>query len=203
MPLSRSTRCVCLVALGVAGCMPALVDERPGIIRHETPDQIRAKFHGPSVSIRALSGRNGIEPAVSVNDTAYVLIGTITRNGLLQIIYPARPSDTVRIAKDRRFNGPGVWGGYGTGGYFFAIASATPLRVDRISEDGHWSKFDVMYENTRWDPSHAITDLATAVATDIGQISIAHAVFGYSDNRRRMNDLRDQMDDRRRRWPPR
>jgi len=199
--------CWGVLAIGLVGCVPAMVDQHPGIIRHETPDQIRAKFHGPDVFIRAKETSTGVEPWVTVGDTAYVLVGVITGSGLLEILYPARPSDTARVAKDRRLiaSGPRYWPGYRFGNLnFFVIASSTPLRVDKISEGDAWSKFDVMYDNVRWDPRHAITDLAAAIATDIGQISIGHAGFGYSDNRRRADDLREQMDwSRGRRWPPR
>jgi hypothetical protein len=182
-----------LLAGGVtlAGC--AVADLRPGIVRHETPKQIWQKFHGPGVRIRALvSTSSMIQPEVSLADSAYLVIGDIGDDGTMRIIYPARPGEENLVPKGRAFRGPrflpriempfratALAMGRTTPGYAFVIASSLPLDLTKLAEGEHWSIFDVYYDNHMSDPRPAITDLAAAIASDVGQVSISYAPYAY------------------------
>jgi hypothetical protein len=185
-----------VVALALAGC--ATADLRPGIVRHETPKQIWNKFHGPPVRIRAsvVSTDNArmIEPSVSLGDSAYLVIGDIGDDGTMRIIYPVRPGEPNLVKKGRSFEGPRfqpriIMPFYRTSfavsrtapGVAFAIASSSPLDLTKLAEGegDRWSVFDVYYENHMEDPRPAITDLAAAIATNIGDISISYAPYAW------------------------
>lgn len=192
----RSRRAMLYVATGgaaLAGC--ASMDLRPGIVRHETPKQIREKFHGPDVSIRAMvhTTRNSrlIQPTVSLADSAYLVVGDIGDDGTLRIIYPAYPGEPNLVAKSNRFSPPafrprvilpyrnfGVASASTAPGHVFVIASAQPLRLEKLAEEGRWSLFDVYYDDHMTDPRNAITDLAAAISTSVGDISIAYYAYG-------------------------
>src|SRR4051812_17172686 len=182
-------------ALALAGC--ATADIRPGIVRHETPKQIWQKFHGPDVFIRAIprttSTDRTIAPVVSLGDSAYLVIGDIGDDGTLRILYPASPSDSSVPRKRGSFEGPRyhprlVLPFYRASmnsvsrtapGYAFVIASSLPLDLSKLAEGDHWSIFDVYYDNHMVDPRPAITDLAAAISSDVGQISISYAAYPW------------------------
>src|SRR5690348_12186108 len=181
-------------ATALAGC--ATADLRPGIVRHETPKQIWQKFHGPDVRIRAIVvGTNNsrmIEPVVSLSDSAYLVIGDIDDAGTMRIIYPAQPGEPNLIKKDRSFEGPRfqprvVMPFMPTAfsvsrtapGYTFAIASSLPLDLTKLADGEKWSVFDVYYDNHMNDPRPAITDLAAAISSDVGQVSISYAAYAW------------------------
>lgn len=181
-------------ALAVAGC--ATADLRPGIVRHETPKQIWSKFHGPDVMIRATvvatNNYRVIQPTVSLGDSAWIVVGDIGDDGTLRIVYPARPSDPHLVHNRGKFDAPRFQPrvvlpfrptAFSTArtapGITFVIASALPLQLDKLAEGERWSVFDVYYDNHENDPRPAITDLAAAIATDVGQVSIAYAPYAW------------------------
>jgi hypothetical protein len=181
-------------AVALAGC--ATADLRPGIVRHETPKQIWQKFHGPDVRIRAsvymTRSSRMIEPVVSLSDSAYLVIGDIGDDGTLRIVYPTRPGEPNLIPKGRSFQGPrfeprvvlpfmptAFSVSRTAPGYAFVIASSVPLDLTKLADGERWSVFDVYYENHMMDPRPAITDLAAAIATDIGQVSISFAPYSW------------------------
>lgn len=181
-------------ALALAGC--ATADLRPGIVRHETPKQIRARFHGPDVMIRAtaVSSNNSrvIQPTISLGDSAWIVVGDIGDDGTLRIVYPARPSDPHLVHNRGKFDAPrfqprvvlpfmptAFSAARTAPGITFVIASALPLQLDKLAEGERWSIFDVYYDNHENDPRPAITDLAAAIATDVGQVSIAYAPYTW------------------------
>jgi hypothetical protein len=181
-------------ALALAGC--ATADLRPGVVRHETPKQIWQKFHGPDVRIRAnvINAQNTrlIEPIVTVADSAYLVIGDIGDDGTLRIVYPERPGEPNFIRRGRAFEGPRfqprvilpfVQSAFSSArtapGYTFVIASSLPLDLSKLAEGERWSVFDVYYENHMVDPRPAITDLAAAISTNVGEISISYAPYTW------------------------
>jgi hypothetical protein len=186
----------------LAGC--AVADLRPGIVRHETPKQIWQKFHGPGVRIRAVMTTSSmIQPEVSLSDSAYLVIGDIGDDGTMRIIYPAHPGDENLVPKGRSFQGPrfqprvefpfrptAVSMGRSMPGYTFAIASSLPLDLGKLAEGERWSIFDVYYDNHMSDPRPAITDLAAAIASDVGQVSISYAAYAYGFISTRGRDTR-------------
>lgn len=184
-------------AVALAGC--ATADLRPGGVRHETPKQIREKFHGPDVSVRAFfvyqQNTRVIEPVVSLADSAFLIVGDIGSDGTLRIIYPTRPGEPNLVQKTDRFRVPGFSPRlilplitssrasnrspvYLAPGNVFVIASSKPLSLEKLAEDGRWSLFDVYYDNHLYDPKLAITDLAAAVSSDVSDVSIAYVPYG-------------------------
>jgi hypothetical protein len=219
--MKRRTLTVLAGALSLAGC--ATADLRPGIVRHETPQQIYAKFHGPDVFLRTsvVSAHNSrmIQPLVSLKDSAYLVIGDIGDDGTLRIIYPARPGEPNLIRKGEKFDAPRFQprvifpfmettltsAARTAPGIAFVIASSLPLQLEKLAEDDRWSMFDVYYDNHVNDPRPAITDLAAAISTDVGQVSIAYSAYAWGPiNARRSAAQRSTpMDSRgRRRLPP-
>jgi hypothetical protein len=187
-----------LAAVGVvvlAGC--ATADLRPGIVRHETPKQIWQKFHGPDVRIRAnvvggMTSSRLIEPVVTLSDSAYLVIGDIDDAGTMRIIFPSRPGEPNLVQRDRSFEGPrfsprvilpfmptAFSVSRTAPGYTFAIASSLPLDLAKLADGERWSLFDVYYDNHMDDPRPAITDLAAAISSDVGQISISYAAYAW------------------------
>lgn len=180
-------------AMALGGC--ATADLRPGIVRHETPKQIWQKFHGPDVSIRTLvvATHNSrlIQPMVHLDDSAYVVVGDIGDDGTLRIIYPTQPGEAHLVRKGGRFEAPRfqprivlpfMASAFAVprtaSGYAFVIASSQPLQLEKLVEGERWSVFDVYYDNHVNDPRPAIADLAAAISTDVGTVSMAYA--GYS-----------------------
>jgi hypothetical protein len=205
-------------AAALAGC--ATADLRPGIVRHETPKQIWQRFHGPDVFIRAVPKTSSVErtiaPVVSLGDSAYLLIGDIGDDGTLRILYPVSPTDSNVAQKRGSFEGPRyrprvVLPFYKAmnavartaPGYAFVIASSLPLDLTKLAEGEHWSTFDVYYENHMIDPRPAITDLAAAISSDIGQISISYAPYpwGFADTRAQAGQRATTTPESRRRLP--
>lgn len=181
-------------ALALAGC--ATADLRPGIVRHETPKQIWSRFHGPDVFIRtsvvSTNHSRMIQPTVSVADSAYLVVGDIGDDGTLRIIYPVRPGEPNLVRKDRSFDAPrfqprvvlpymssAFSPARTASGYAFVIASSQPLQLEKLAEAERWSVFDVYYDNHQVDPRPAIADLAAAISTDVGQISISYSAYGW------------------------
>lgn len=185
-------------SLTLAGC--ATLDVRPGVVRHETPRQIREKFRGPEVSIRA--ARSGtrtthfVQPMVSLADSAYIVVGDIGDDGTLRILFPANPGDSNFVRTDK-FSIPGFTPrmyfplstqatmaarttAIASGGTLFVIASRTPLQLEKLAEGEQWSLFDVYYEQ-RGNPWPAITDLAAAISPNVRDVQIAYS--GYASNR--------------------
>jgi hypothetical protein len=192
-------------AVTLAGC--AVADLRPGIVRHETPKQIWQKFHGPGVRIRALvassSSTHLIQPEVSLSDSAYLVIGDIGDDGTMRIIYPSRPGEKNLVPRGRSFEGPrfqpriempfratALAVGRTMPGYAFAIASSLPLDLSKLADGEQWSVFDVYYDDHMSDPRPAITDLAAAIASDVGQVSISYAAYAYGFVNTRDRDVR-------------
>jgi len=182
-------------AVALAGC--ATADLRQGIVRHETPKQIRQKFHGPGVHIRAnpvlTNDSRMIEPVVSLGDSAYLVIGDIGDDGTLRIIYPVKPGEPNLVRKGRSFEGPrfeprivlpfertAMATVRTAPGVAFVIASASPLDLTKLADGDRWAVFDVYYDNHVNDPNPAITDLAAAIATNVGDISISYAPYPWS-----------------------
>src|SRR4029079_10368802 len=64
-------------------------------------------------------------------------------------------------------------------GYTFVIASSLPLDLTKLAEGEGWSTFDVYYDNHMNDPRPAITDLAAAISSDVGQISISYDAYAW------------------------
>jgi hypothetical protein len=180
--------------LPLAGC--ATADLRPGIVRHETPRQIWQKFHGPGVRIRAnvvtSNDSRVIEPVVYLSDSAFIVIGDIGDDGTMRIVYPAHPGEPNFVKKQWSFEGPRFQPrivlpfmptAFSTArtspGHTFVIASSIPLDLTRLAEGERWAVFDVMHDNFQTDPRAAITDLVTAISTDVGQISISYAAYTW------------------------
>jgi hypothetical protein len=181
-------------AVALAGC--ATADMRPGLVRHETPTQIRQKFHGPDVRIRAnivwTHDSRMVEPVVSVGDSAFVVIGDIGDDGTMRIVYPARPGEPNLVMRNQPLTGPrfqprvvmpfinNALSSVRTApGVAFVIASSLPLDLSKLAEGDGWSVFDVYYGNHMNDPRPAITDLAAAISSDIGQISISYVPYAW------------------------
>ncbi len=195
MAINRGPFLIVAGALMLAGC--ATADLRPGIVRHETPKQIWEKFHGPDVRIRAnvVNSRNTrlIQPLVSLTDSAYLVIGDIGDDGTLRILYPERPGEPNLVRRGRgAFEGPrfqprvilpfvntAFTVARTAPGYTFVIASASPLDLTKLAEGERWSVFDVYYENHMNDPRPAITDLAAAITSNVGDISISYAGYAW------------------------
>lgn len=182
-------------ALALAGCASA--DLRQGIVRHETPTQMRQKFHGPGVNIRAkpvlTNDSRMIEPVVSLSDSAYLVIGDIGDDGTLRIVYPTKPGEPNLVRKGRSFEGPrfeprivlpfertAMATVRTAPGVAFVIASASPLDLSKLAEGERWAVFDVYYDNHMNDPRPAITDLAVAITSNPGDISISYAPYAWS-----------------------
>jgi hypothetical protein len=218
MKASTFGRCLTAAsALALAGC--AIADVRPGVVRHMTPKQIWQQFHGPGVRIRAqvvaTSNSRLIEPVVSLSDSAYLVIGDIGDDGTMRIVYPTQPGEANLIKKGRSFEGPRFQPrvilpfmrsplsvSRTAPGYAFVIASSLPLDLSKLAEGEHWSTFDVYYDNHMIDPRPAITDLAAAISSDVGQISISYAAYawGFTGPRSGMEE-RMAQEQRRRRLP--
>lgn len=203
-------------ALALAGC--AVADVRPGIVRHETPKQIWQKFHGPGVRIRAnvvaTDNARMIEPIVSLSDSAYLVIGDIGDDGTLRIVYPVRPGEPNLVRRDGSFEGPrfqprvilpfmprALSISRTAPGYAFVIASSLPLDLTKLAEGERWSVFDVYYDNHMVDPRPAITDLAAAISSDVGQISISYAAYAWGFTGPRSGAEERALQERRRRFP--
>jgi hypothetical protein len=181
-------------AIALGAC--AIADVRPGVVQHETPKQIWSRFHGPDVLIRATvmstRGARLIQPTVHLADSAYLVIGDIGDDGTLRILYPARPGDSNFVRKTRAFDGPrfqprvilpfmerSTAVARTASGYAFVIASSLPLQLDKLAEGERWSLFDVYYDDHMSDPRPAITDLAAAISTDVGQVAISYAPYSW------------------------
>jgi len=214
--MSRNAALV-LVLAGLAGC--ATADLRPGIVRHETPKQIWQKFHGPGVRMRAqvvaTNDSRMIEPVVSLSDSAYLVIGDIGDDGTLRIVYPTRPGEENLVRKNGSFEGPrfqprvvlpfmptALSMSRTAPGYTFVIASSLPLDLTKLAEGDRWSLFDVYYDNHMNDPRPAITDLAAAISSDVGQISISYAAYAWGFLGPRAGVAERSMADQRRRRIP-
>jgi hypothetical protein len=209
---------VALSAIAVAGC--AVADVRPGIVRHETPKQIWQRFHGPGVRIRAnvvnSNDSRVIEPVVYLSDSAYLVIGDIGDDGTMRIVYPARPGEQNFVKKQWSFEGPrfqprivlpfmptAFSAARTAPGYAFAIASSIPLDLSKLTEGERWAVFDVMHDNYMNDPRAAITDLVTAISSDVGQVSISYAAYswGFVGTRSGVADRSTALPGGRRRLP--
>jgi hypothetical protein len=202
--------------VALAGC--AVADLRPGVVRHVTPKQIWQQFHGPGVRIRAnvvsTNHSRMIEPVVSLSDSAYHVIGDIGDDGTMRIVYPTRPGEPNLIKKDRSFEGPrfqprvilpflptSLSVSRTAPGYTFVIASSLPLDLTKLAEGERWSMFDVYYENHMADPRPAITDLAAAISSDVGQVSISYAPYAWGFVGPRSGAEQRTWDQQRRRLP--
>jgi hypothetical protein len=182
--------------IALAGC--ATADLRPGVVPHESSKQIRAKFRGPDVSVRARVvnsyAQRLVHPTISLAESAYVVVGDIGDDGTLRILFPVNPGEPSLIQKTNRFAvpafAPRMFFPMSSGvraesratavtgaGNVFVIASFTPLHLERLVEGERWSLFDVYYDNHLNDPYLAITDLATAISSSVRDLSIAHAPY--------------------------
>jgi hypothetical protein len=156
--------------------------------------QLLAEREGPRVHVSAefaniSAGSRRVRAHVRLDDDAYVVVGQITPDGVLRIVFPEEPSDDgflrgrqsyetaeffagftdqyrYRAASSQygRF-GPATRDSYDNGyGFLFVVASWRPMRLDRFSTGGSWDSFELLDSEYMRDPRPAVYELAALLA---------------------------------------
>jgi hypothetical protein len=156
--------------------------------------QALAEREGPRVRVSAefanvSYGSRRVRAHVSLDDDAYVLVGQITPDGIVRIVFPEEPTDDgflrgrhsyqtaeffagfddqyrYRIASSPygRF-GPATRDSYDAGfGFLFVVASWRPMRFDRFSSGGVWDSYELVDHDYVRDPRPAVYELAALLA---------------------------------------
>ena len=156
--------------------------------------QMLAEREGPRVHVSAefahlASGSRRVRAHVRLDDDAYVVVGQITPDGILRIVFPEDPSDDgflkgrqsyetaeffagfddqyrYRVASSPygRFS-PATRDSYDHGyGFLFVVASWRPMRVDQFSSGGKWDSFELLDNDYMRDPRPAVYEFAALLA---------------------------------------
>jgi len=157
--------------------------------------QALAEREGPRVSVSAefanvaYTGSRRLRANVHLDDDAYVVVGQISPDGILRIVFPQDPSDDGFLRGNHSYQtaeffagfedqyrfraasspwgrvGPGSRNSYDNGfGYLFVIASWRPLRSDRFSTGGEWDSFELVDNEYLRDPTPAVYEFAALLA---------------------------------------
>jgi hypothetical protein len=160
--------------------------------------QAVAEREGPRVSVSAqfanasMTASRRIRASVHLDDDAYVLVGQISPDGILRVVFPEDPSDDGFLRGNHSYQtaeffagfedqyrfraatspygryGPGSRNSYDNGfGYLFVIASWRPLRFDKFSTGGEWDSFELVDHDYIHDPSPAVYEFAALLAGPI------------------------------------
>ena len=158
--------------------------------------QAIADEQGPRVSLRAeftsYGGGRRVEAFFNVKDDAYIFIGHLDANGVVKVLFPESPDDDGFVRGGKSYHTTPKFAGfetdyswrranyytqistsaarldsydYGTG-YMFIVASWRPMRLDRVSEAGRWSTFQLASDELIADPRPAVGELASLLAGD-------------------------------------
>jgi len=136
--------------------------------------QAVAEQEGPRIAVSAeltnvSSSARRVRAHVRLDDDAYVIVGQISPDGILRIVFPENPSDDGFLRGKRSYEtaeffggfedqfryraatspysrfGPAARDSYDYGfGFVFAIASWRPMRFDRFSTSGEWDSFELV-----------------------------------------------------------
>ena len=156
--------------------------------------QAVAEREGPRVSVSAefanvSYGSRHIRARVHLDDDAYVVVGQITPDGILRIVFPEEPSDDGFLRGRQSYQtadffagfddqyryrmttspygrlGPAARNSYDNGfGFLFVIASWRPMRFDRFSTGGTWDSFELVDNEYLRDPAPAVYEFAALLA---------------------------------------
>ncbi len=157
--------------------------------------QAMAEREGPRVSVSAqfanasTTGSRRIRANVHLDDDAYVVVGQISPDGVLRIVFPEDPADDGFLRGSHSYQtaeffagfedqyrfrattspygrlGPGSRNSYDAGfGYLFVVASWRPMRFDRFSTGGTWDSFELTDRDYIRDPSPAVYEFAALLA---------------------------------------
>ncbi|HEY6827664.1 MAG TPA: hypothetical protein VI259_12475 [Gemmatimonadaceae bacterium] len=157
--------------------------------------QALAEREGPRVSVSAefanvaYTGSRRVRANVHLDDDAYVMVGQISPDGILRVVFPQDPSDDGFLRGNHSYQtaeffagfedqyrfraASSPWGRFGQGsrnsydagfGYLFVIASWRPLRFDRFSTGGEWDSFELVDSEYLRDPTPAVYEFAALLA---------------------------------------
>jgi hypothetical protein len=157
--------------------------------------QALAEQEGPTASVYAefTNGSNGgsrrVRAHVRLQSDAYVVVGQITPDGIVRIVFPEEPSDDGFLRGHQSYETAEFFAGfndqyryrmatspfgrfgsttrdsYDAGfGYLFVIASWRPMRFDQFSSGGAWDSFELVDNEYLRDPRPAVYELAAVLA---------------------------------------
>ncbi|HET9455378.1 MAG TPA: hypothetical protein VFO66_13925 [Gemmatimonadaceae bacterium] len=182
-----------LVALAACAQRPAETTPQPLIPKNGPEANVRVEYEGGIFNRR-------LQALFSVKRPAYVMVAHLGGDGVIRVLFPedARESGWVEGGKLFRTDvttgdydaAPGYWfmrpaffrsmgartDSYdGNGhGFVFMIASATPLRFDRVSEFGLWNEVELRSYATTSDPRGLIRNYAYLLAPN-GKFTLDYA----------------------------
>jgi hypothetical protein len=179
--------------------------------------QALAEREGPKVAVSAefsnvSYGSRRIRANVRLQDDAYVVVGQISPDGILRIVFPEDPADDGLLRGGHSYQtaeffagfddqyrfraatspygrfSPGARNSYDNGlGFLFVIASWRPLRFDRFSTGGAWDSFELIDNDYLRDPAPAVYEFAAVLAgpnREAYSVEFAH----YSNTRYAYDD---------------
>jgi len=154
-----------------------------------------AEREGPRVTVSAefgnvsYGGSRHVRAHVRLDDDAYVLVGQITPDGIVRIVFPEGPTDDGFLRGRQSYQTAEFFAGfddqyryrmatsafgrfgaatrdsYDNGfGFLFVVASWRPMRFDRFSTGGAWDSFELLDNEYTRDPRPAIYELAALLA---------------------------------------
>jgi len=158
--------------------------------------QAVAEHEGPRVAVSAEfsnasygSTSRRVNAHVRLDDDAYVVVGQISPDGIVRIVFPEEPSDDGFLRGRQSYQtadffagftdqyryraatspygrfGPATHDSYDAGfGYVFVIASWRPMRFDQFSTGGAWDSFELTDNEYLRDPRPAVYELAALLA---------------------------------------
>ena len=199
-----------IALVGLAACAQRQVDTtaQPLIPKAGPDANVRVEYDG-GVFNRRLSA------LFSVKRPSYVMVAHLGGDGVIRVLFPEDGRESGLIAGGKTFRtdvvagdydaAPGYWfmrptmfrsiaarnDSYdGNGhGYVFMIASATPLRFDRVSEFGLWNEYELPGYINALDPRTLIRQYANSVAPsgkytlDYASSMSSFATYSYADQR--------------------
>lgn len=182
-----------LVALAACAQRPAETSPRPLIPKNGPEASVRVEYEGGIFNRR-------LQALFSVKRPAYVMVAHLGGDGVIRVLFPEDARESGWVAGGKLFRtdvttgdydaAPGYWfmrpaffrtmgarsDSYdGNGhGFVFMIASATPLRFDRVSEFGLWNETELRSYATTSDPRALVRNYAYMVAPD-GKFTLDYA----------------------------
>ena len=156
--------------------------------------QMIAEREGPRVSVSAefstvAYGSRRVRAHVRLEDDAYVLVGQITPDGIVRIVFPEEPTDDGFLRGRQSYETAEFFAGFedqyryratssGYGrfnsatrdsydagyGFMFVIASWRPMRLDQLSTGGAWDSYEITESEYLRDPRPAVYELAAVLA---------------------------------------
>jgi hypothetical protein len=199
---------IALVALVACAQRPVDTAAQPLIPKAGPDANVRVEYDG-GVFNRRLSA------LFSVKRPSYVMVAHLGGDGVIRVLFPEDGRESGLVAGGKTFRtdvvagdydaAPGYWfmrptmfrsiaarnDSYdGNGhGYVFMIASATPLRFDRVSEFGLWNEEELPGYVNALDPRTLVRQYANSVAPsgkytlDYASSMSSFATYSYADHR--------------------